>query len=87
MGLLHRLFAASVLMLAAGSSLLLGQDTAVSDEKITSLFDGKTFQGWEGDLAMFRIEQGAIVGGRLDKAIPHNKSSAQRKTMATSSCG
>lgn len=38
-----------------------------------SLFDGKTFKGWEGDTEkMFRIEDGAIVGGTLQEKIPHN---------------
>lgn len=36
------------------------------------LFDGETFEGWEGNFEMFRIEDGAIVGGRLDERIPHN---------------
>lgn len=38
-----------------------------------SLFDGKTFEGWEGDLKIFRIEGGAIVGGTLDKPVPRNE--------------
>ncbi|MBM4029849.1 MAG: DUF1080 domain-containing protein, partial [Planctomycetes bacterium] len=38
-----------------------------------ALFDGKTFDGWEGNLDYFRIEDGAIVGGSLDKAIPRNE--------------
>jgi hypothetical protein len=37
------------------------------------LFDGKTFDGWEGNLEMFRIEDGAIVGGRLNDRVPHNE--------------
>ncbi len=37
-----------------------------------SLFDGKTFAGWEGELEFFRIEQGAIVAGSLDKRVPYN---------------
>ncbi|MHC4457433.1 MAG: 3-keto-disaccharide hydrolase [Planctomycetota bacterium] len=37
-----------------------------------SLFDGRTFNGWEGDLNWFRIEDGAIVAGSLEKEIPHN---------------
>jgi len=37
-----------------------------------SLFDGKTLAGWEGDLNWFRVENGAIVGGSLEKEIPHN---------------
>ena len=37
-----------------------------------SLFDGIGFSGWEGNLSVFRIEEGAIVGGQLNKQIPHN---------------
>ncbi len=42
-------------------------------EKSVTLFDGKTFNGWEGNLDMFRIEDGAIVGGSLEKRIPRNE--------------
>lgn len=38
------------------------------------LFDGETFQGWEGDTeTFFRIEEGAIVGGNLHNPIPQNE--------------
>jgi arylsulfatase A len=37
------------------------------------LFDGKTFDGWEGNRKVFRIEDGAIVGGSLEKPLPHNE--------------
>jgi hypothetical protein len=37
------------------------------------LFDGKTFEGWEGDIgAVWRIEQGALVAGSLDKKQENN---------------
>lgn len=37
------------------------------------LFDGRTFNGWEGDTnKAFRIEDGAIVGGTLKERVPHN---------------
>ena len=39
----------------------------------TRIFDGKTFAGWEGNREWFRIEDGAIVGGRLTKRIPRNE--------------
>lgn len=42
------------------------------DEGFVSLFDGKTMAGWEGNEAMFRIDQGGIVGGNLKTPIPHN---------------
>ena len=44
---------------------------AASGEPIV-LFDGKTFAGWEGDQEVFRIEDGAIVGGSLKEKVPHN---------------
>ena len=37
------------------------------------LFDGKTFNGWEGNLALFRIESGAIVAGTLTAKIERNE--------------
>ena len=42
-------------------------------EKI-SLFDGKSFSGWEGDTnKTWRIADGAIVGGNLQSKVPHNE--------------
>ena len=38
-----------------------------------SLFNGKTFSGWEGDTATtWHIEDGAIVGGSFTETVPHN---------------
>jgi hypothetical protein len=37
------------------------------------LFDGKSFNGWEGDLKLFRIEDGAITGGSLKESLAHNE--------------
>jgi hypothetical protein len=36
------------------------------------LFDGMTLDGWEGDKSVFRIEDGAIVGGSMKGPIKHN---------------
>jgi hypothetical protein len=37
------------------------------------LFDGKTFQGWEGDTKRtWRIADGALVGGSLTETVPRN---------------
>jgi hypothetical protein len=41
--------------------------------KPVPIFDGKTFNGWEGDLKIFRIEDGAIVGGSLTEKIARNE--------------
>ena len=44
-----------------------------AEDGFIPLFDGKTFDGWEGNQKIFRIEDGAIVGGRLDGPIKHNE--------------
>jgi hypothetical protein len=36
------------------------------------LFDGKSLAGWEGDEKVFRVADGAIVGGSLQNKIDHN---------------
>ena len=41
--------------------------------KFISLFNGTDFTGWEGNQAFFRIEDGVVVAGRLDQAIPRNE--------------
>ncbi|MFC1619460.1 DUF1080 domain-containing protein [Candidatus Neomarinimicrobiota bacterium] len=41
-------------------------------EAAVSLFDGESFTGWEGDMNWFRIEDGSIVAGSLERDIPHN---------------
>ncbi len=47
--------------------------TYADDPAAKKLFDGRTFAGWEGNLKMFRIEDGAIVGGSLQEKIPRNE--------------
>ena len=37
------------------------------------LFDGKTLDGWEGNLEFFRVEEAAIVAGNLKGKIPNNE--------------
>jgi len=45
------------------------------------LFDGKTFEGWDGDTAKtWRIENGEIVGGSLTEKVPHNEFLATKKS-------
>ena len=39
----------------------------------TPLLDGHSFAGWEGNLGVFRIQDGAIVGGSLQTNLPHNE--------------
>ncbi|MBA3938836.1 MAG: DUF1080 domain-containing protein, partial [Planctomycetes bacterium] len=44
---------------------------------VTPLFDGASLAGWEGDGAVWRVRDGAIVGGSLD-GNPHNAFLASR---------
>jgi hypothetical protein len=46
----------------------------------TPVFDGKTFAGWEGDLTIFRIQDGAIVGGSLERKVARNEFLCTTKT-------
>jgi hypothetical protein len=52
------------------AALLMADDFA---DQSLSLFNGQNLQGWEGNAAWFRVEDGAIVAGRLDQRIPHNE--------------
>ncbi len=61
-------------------ALALACGGAAADETgFEPLFDGRTLEGWEGDLDTFRVEQGAIVGGSLEKPIPRNEFLCTRK--------
>ncbi len=45
------------------------------------LFDGKTFEGWDGDTAKtWRIEDGTLVGGSMAEKVPHNEFLATKKS-------
>jgi hypothetical protein len=42
--------------------------------KPVSLFNGKSFAGWEGDTVnTWRIENNSIIGGSLKETVPHNE--------------
>jgi hypothetical protein len=66
----------AMLMCFGASQGLFGEE---NDEDFTPLFDGKTFEGWEGNMQVFRIEDGAIVAGNLKSAIPRNEFLATKK--------
>jgi hypothetical protein len=47
-------------------------DDPFAEIEARSLFNGKDLSGWECDDDWFRVEDGAIVGGSMEKIIPHN---------------
>jgi len=38
-----------------------------------TLFDGQSLAGWEGNFEVFRVQDGAIVGGSLENPLEHNE--------------
>lgn len=50
------------------------------EQKPVAIFDGQTFDGWEGNLRIFRIEGGSIVGGSLTEKIARNEFLCTTKT-------
>ena len=51
--------------------------------KEVSLFDGLTFNGWEGDtLNTWRIEDNMIIGGSLIKNVPENNFLCTRRSYS-----
>ena len=63
------------------SWLMIGMASLVgATKKPASIFDGKTFKGWEGNLKIFRIEKGAIVGGTLKEKIARNEFLSTKKS-------
>jgi hypothetical protein len=64
----HAILAASVVV----ASLLLAPPVFLQTRSI-KLFDDKSFNGWEGDLNFFRIEQSAIVAGTMKAPMARNE--------------
>lgn len=77
----HRsnLFPFTLMKFALTSALLALTLTIHADP--VPLFDGKTFTGWEGDIgSVWRIENGALVAGSLEKKQEKNNFLATTKT-------
>ncbi len=67
-----------ILPLLAAAALL--TTTASLHAEKTSLFNGKDFDGWEGDTEKtWRIQDGALTAGRLEENAPRNEFLATRK--------
>lgn len=69
-------FAVPLLLVSAGMLCGNAKSDPPSDDfavKSRALFDGDTLAGWEGNSYWFRVEEGAIVAGRMDEKIPHNE--------------
>jgi len=62
--------------IASAAALLLTKNSFAADEVAEGfqpIFDGKSFDGWQGNLKYFRVEKGAIAGGTFHDRIPNNE--------------
>ncbi len=57
----------------------ISQSMAVHGGEAIAIFDGKTLSGWEGNTNNWRVEDGAIVAGRMERKQPHNEFLATKK--------
>ncbi|MFO0939376.1 MAG: DUF1080 domain-containing protein [Pirellulales bacterium] len=75
---------AMICLFSTGAQLLNAQQAATGTQPpvvsapldetgFKPLFDGKSFDGWEGNMKFFRIEDSAIVAGNLKEKIPNNE--------------
>lgn len=57
-------------------------NTSIWAAEPTSLFDGKTLDGWESNQGIWRVEGGAITVGSLSKNFPRNEFICTAKSYA-----
>jgi len=59
---------------SSGQTALQEVASASPEQGFEPLFDGRTFEGWDGDIGgTWRIEDEALVGGSLTTKVPHNE--------------
>ncbi len=54
------------------AACLAGTRRAAAEEGFTPLFNGKDLAGWTGDMDLWKVQDGAIVGSTKEKRIKHN---------------
>lgn len=61
----------AIMLLSLSAESYAGQES--SDDGFTPLFNGDDLSGWEGNTDFFRVDDGAIIAGRLTEPIPRNE--------------
>jgi len=67
--MIHRLAAVPLAVLTLAAVGCCAKAPQLSEPGFVELFDGKTLTGWEGDETWFRVQDGAIVAGSLEKDV------------------
>ncbi len=67
------MFGRLVFWAAAIAGAAIAASAVAGEEGFVKLFNGQDLTGWEGDKTVFRVEDGAIVGGSLKKGLPDNQ--------------
>lgn len=67
-------------LLAFAVSISIRADEFRPEPGFVPLFDGRTLDGWEGNLKMFRVEDSAVVAGTLKERIPNNEFLCTKKS-------
>ena len=75
-----RLLCFLTLVFLVGASALDAKEPSQLEKGFESIFDGKSFKGWEGNMKWFRIEDGAIIAGSHRQTIPNNEFLCTTKT-------
>ncbi len=70
---MKRLLPLVALLVAMSLPAVSAIEQTIAGPKPVAIFDGKSFAGWEGNLAIFRIEDSAIVGGSMKDTIARNE--------------
>lgn len=76
---IRRIILATGLALVVANTAAAGEPAAKIEEGFVSLFDGQTLAGWEGDLQLWKVEEGMIVGDSA--GIKHNEFLATKKSF------
>lgn len=63
----------SALLLVSSAAVTAQVPAAPVPERPTSLFDGRSLTGWEGNPQVWRVENGALTGGSLAETVKVNE--------------
>jgi len=53
---------------------------ALGEEGFSTLFDGKTLAGWHGDMALWKVQVGGILGAAAGATLTHNTFLSTKKS-------